>query len=271
MPLKHTVEILAKVRDSKSGTLADILREIYPGQGGRIPTQTEAMLVGASLAGLVACDLITISENSLNDVGDEMLRKHVQGNGYEVSNLLRERGENNIKVKITDNFAKLHELIGFSLSGIIADRFGVNTIKVTPFWGVPNKDSYLKSDVFVLMPFKSDLEQIYNYPINLACKNANLSCKRADEFSGSNQIIGDIWSAIFLSKIIIADCTGHNPNVFYEIGMAHTIGKPIILITQDKEDVPFDIQPIRLIKYKCTPQGMKQLEQKLTSWLRKFE
>ena len=177
MPLEHTIKTLATLRD-KSGelTLADILKEISP-WGGRIPTQTEALLIGASLAGLVASDLITISENSPNDVGDEIIRKHDQGNGYEISNILRERGENKLVVKLTDNFAKLQALIGFSLSGIIADRFGMDTITVRPFFGAPNKDSSIKSDVFVLMPFKSEFEQVFGDHINLACKNANLFCK----------------------------------------------------------------------------------------------
>ena len=82
--------------------------------------------------------------------------------------------------------------------------------------------------------------------------------------------MGDIWSAIFLAYCIIADCTGRNPNVFYEMGIAHTIGKRIILITQDEEDVPFDIRAIRFIKYEFTPRGMKQLERKLTATLLKL-
>lgn len=77
----------------------------------------------------------------------------------------------------------------------------------------------------------------------------------------------DIWSAIFLADWIIADCTGRNPNVFYEIGIAHTVGKRVILITQDEKDVPFDVRHIRYFNYTFTPRGMKKLEESLTSTL----
>jgi hypothetical protein len=77
----------------------------------------------------------------------------------------------------------------------------------------------------------------------------------------------DIWNAIAASKIIIADCTGKNPNVFYEIGIAHTLGRPVILITQNPEDVPFDVRHFRYIRYELTPRGMKAFEKTLEATL----
>jgi hypothetical protein len=51
--------------------------------------------------------------------------------------------------------------------------------------------------------------------------------------------------------------------VFYEIGMAHTVGKPVILTTQNETDVPFDLRSIRYIHYRYTPPGMKEFEERL--------
>ena len=62
---------------------------------------------------------------------------------------------------------------------------------------------------------------------------------------------------------MIADCTGRDPNVFYEIGVAHTVGKPVVLITQSADDVPFDLRAIRFIEYQYTPPGMRVFEERL--------
>lgn len=118
-------------------------------------------------------------------------------------------------------------------------------------------------DVFVLMPFTQELRPIYDDHIKETIKNLNLSVARADDFFSNNSIMNEIWSAIFYAKIIVADCTGKNPNVFYEIGIAHAINKPVILMTQDQNDVPFDLRHIRYIHYNNTPRGMKKFEETL--------
>lgn len=100
---EHADPILVVAREfgADGGTLADVLKEISPwGEPGRIPHGTEGLLIAASLAGLVACDLITISENSTN-VGNEMLRKHDQANGYAIAQYLRERDANKLVVKLS--------------------------------------------------------------------------------------------------------------------------------------------------------------------------
>jgi hypothetical protein len=120
-------------------------------------------------------------------------------------------------------------------------------------------------DVFVLMPFLSEMKPVYDDHIKETVKTLNLSIARADDFFSHNSIMDEIWSAISFSKILIADCTGKNPNVFYEIGLAHAIGKPVILITQNQDDVPFDLRHRRYIQYNYTPPGMKKFESQLSS------
>lgn len=102
---------------------------------------------------------------------------------------------------------------------------------------------------FVLMPFKSDFKNIYK-SINSVARECGLECLRADEIRKSSQIIRDIWEKINESRFVIADLSGCNPNVFYELGLAHAIQKTVILLVQDTEkDVPFDISGIRHIRY----------------------
>ena len=133
----------------------------------------------------------------------------------------------------------------------------------TPLFGAPiKKYSY---DLFVLMPFIQELRPIYDGHIKKVAKALNLSIARADDFFSQNSVMQEIWSAIVQASVIIADCTNRNPNVFYEIGLAHAIGKPVILITQNPDDVPFDLQYIRFIKYAYTPPGMEKFENVLSS------
>jgi hypothetical protein len=73
-----------------------------------------------------------------------------------------------------------------------------------------------------------------------------------------------VWGAICGAGAIIADCTGRNPNVFYEIGIAHTIGKQVILLSQDVEDVPADLRYYRYLLYTPTESGQEELQEKLS-------
>src|SRR5437879_5857552 len=95
-----------------------------------------------------------------------------------------------------------------------------------------------------------------------------MTITRADDFFSSGQIMTEIWSAIVRAKILIADCTGRNPNVFYEIGLAHALGKPVVLITQAPEDVPFDLRHYRYLQYEFTPRGIKAFEDALSKTLK---
>ncbi len=113
---------------------------------------------------------------------------------------------------------------------------------------------------FVLMPFLKEMDPIYSDHIKSSVESEGINCQRADEIYGTNIITFDVWEKINRARFIIADLTGKNPNVFYEIGLSHALGKEVILITQTMDDVPFDLKSLRCIVYKYTPRGMKELE-----------
>ena len=125
-----------------------------------------------------------------------------------------------------------------------------------------------KHFAFVLMPFDAYLKPVYEDHIVGSARKLGLRAARGDDFFTSHSVMGDIWNAIMSASAIIADCTGRNPNVFYEIGLAHAVGKPVILITQNKDDVPFDIRHLRYIQYDYTPRGMRAFEERLMDTLR---
>lgn len=121
---------------------------------------------------------------------------------------------------------------------------------------------------FVLMPFADESRPIYDDHIVPAIQQAGLRALRADDIFNNRQIIEDIWEHINRARVVVADLTGRNPNVYYEVGISHTVGKDVILLTQAIDDVPFDLRHIRVITYEYTPRGCADLEQSLTTTLR---
>lgn len=142
----------------------------------------------------------------------------------------------------------------------------MNIIQISPIFG-PASYTIDPRLVFVLMPFDDDLTEIYNSIIKPTVETTdfNLVCKRADDLKTNKAIIQDIWKAICEARLVIADLTRVNPNVMYELGMAHTVGKETILIYQKEEEIPFpfDLAHIRRIEYEDDATGGKQLERGL--------
>lgn len=103
---------------------------------------------------------------------------------------------------------------------------------------------------FVLMPLAPEFDEIYQQGIKEVWEELGFRCLRSDEDIHTHDIMCHaICQNIQRARFIIADMTGRNPNVFYELGLAHAFGKPAILITQRVEDVPFDLKVILHIDY----------------------
>jgi hypothetical protein len=117
--------------------------------------------------------------------------------------------------------------------------------------------------VFVVMPFSAEMKPIYEDHIRPAVQRLQLTVGRGDDFFTANQVMHDIWAAINYARVVIADCTGRNPNVFYEVGLCHAVGRDTVLVTQDLEDIPFDLRHLRTITYTYNPRGMKEFEDSL--------
>ena len=157
------------------------------------------------------------------------------------------------------------EVLTFYLSPLVVtmeNALGFSFAGPQSIFGEP-KRSNTWPQVFVLMPFSPELKPIYEDHIKKVVLDLGLTVGRADDFFSAGSIVHEIWSAINAASIIVADCTGRNPNVFYEIGISHTVGKDTILITQSIDDVPFDLRHLRVIKYGFTPRGMSDLEMQL--------
>lgn len=112
-----------------------------------------------------------------------------------------------------------------------------------------NNISIEKKSVFVLTPFSKKEEQTYNI-INSVCSEVDLKCSRGDEVFRDGTILSHIIKSILQSSIIIVNVNGRNPNVFYELGICHAIGKPVIIVSKSKIGLPFDISDKNIIFYK---------------------
>jgi hypothetical protein len=106
-----------------------------------------------------------------------------------------------------------------------------------------------KDECFVIMPFGGWFDDYYEGIYVPAIEAAGLCPRRADDIFRPSPIINDIWTMTKSARVILADLSKKNPNVFYELGLAHALSKPAVLVTEAIEDVPFDLQSLRVIVY----------------------
>ncbi|GJL75172.1 hypothetical protein [Nitrosomonas sp.] len=122
-----------------------------------------------------------------------------------------------------------------------------------------------KANCFVIMPFAPEFKGIWEVIRDtLQSEELNFICRRADDFRAPN-ILETILKGISQAEFVIADLTGANSNVFYELGIAHCAkdSNNVILLTQDMDFVPFDLRHLRCITYSNSSKGREDLKQEL--------
>jgi hypothetical protein len=118
---------------------------------------------------------------------------------------------------------------------------------------------------FVVMPFAKKFDVVFQLIRETLERELRLKCGRADDVLGGGNIMEDVLRGMAESELIIVDVTARNPNVFYELGIAHMC-KPVekvLLLSQDEQSIPFDLRPFRHIIYKPTTQGRHALRDSL--------
>lgn len=132
-------------------------------------------------------------------------------------------------------------------------------ISISPIVFRTNELAIQNDQVAVMMPFDPCFARVHD-AIREACIVSNLKCVRADLVWNESEIIQDIFDIIRTSFAVVCDFSGRNPNVMYETGIAHTLGRPVIPITQSSEDVPFDLRHHRYAKYDLSESGLAKLK-----------
>ena len=177
-----------------------------------------------------------------------------------------------VLIQIVENDAQNLEIIAeYFLQKYPSEREGVNVSSQS----IPGREIYFTPSVFevptqgvdqtlvaVMMPFSAEYKDVYN-TIQKACAFHKLDCHRVDDIWEHAILIQDIFSLIFRSYVVVCDFSGRNPNVFYETGIAHTLGKHVIPITQSSSDVPFDLRHHRYTHYHNNGEGRVKLQQDL--------
>jgi hypothetical protein len=121
--------------------------------------------------------------------------------------------------------------------------------------------------VFVVMQFSEPYKQLYEDAIKPVTSSFGLRAYHVGEVFGPGMILHDIAQGIVDAKAIIAEITPANQNVFYELGYAHALGKPTILLAERGKQLPFDISGYRVLFYENTIGGKKQVEDGLKKHL----
>lgn len=129
-------------------------------------------------------------------------------------------------------------------------------------------DGYVELDlVAVMMPFAMEFRGVYD-AIKRATSECGLRCLRPDDIWEESTIVQDIFNLIFRAQVVVVDFSGKNPNVMYETGIAHTLGKHVVPISQALDDVPFDMRHHRVLKYLPNTEGLTKLSSSLATKLR---
>jgi hypothetical protein len=134
-------------------------------------------------------------------------------------------------------------------------------LKPTAF-NLPDHENIEPTLISAMMPFDASFDPVFEALRGVAGATG-LRCRRADDMWESPTVMQDVVSLIDRSRVVIADCTGRNPNVFYEIGIAHTLGREVILLTQNDTDIPFDLRHLRYVHYLNNREGLTALSDRL--------
>lgn len=116
--------------------------------------------------------------------------------------------------------------------------------------------------ISVMMPFGPGFKGTYD-AIKRVADYMKLECLRADDIWDDSTFIQDIFNLIYSARVVVVDYTGRNPNVMYETGIAHTLGKTVIPITQSLTDIPSDLAHHRALKYLPNEEGYRDLSHEL--------
>lgn len=241
---KLAITILSVAREGRDqgATVSEISRMIYkknivPGwpDDGSTP---KGFTLRSEFARVVE-KLAKLNFISLEDISNDKAAVEIAG----LDGLDHEHAKR-IRIKVREDFSLMQSLLNYSLSE--HERRGPNSMVISPPFNLNHPSCF---ETFAIMPFAPQFDSIYQQAILPACSSMNLTCGRGDDFAGANYIIDDVWTALYHAKIIIADCTKGNSNVFYELGIAHLLSKDVVIITQSKEDIPFDIAHRRYLLY----------------------
>ena len=190
-------------------------------------------------------------------------------------NIPRDRVENFAKIFL-ENLRYLRAFSAVPTSTEVPPTSAEASIVSTPAEKVPSpvvsKEPRVREFLdtcFVMMPFGEWFDRYYQEIYVPAIKEAGFEPVRADELFTTGSVVEQIWEQIEKAKLLLADLSGKNPNVFYELGLAHAARKPVVFTAGQLDDVPFDLRHLRVIIYDVRePEWASRLRKSVTDYLR---
>jgi hypothetical protein len=190
-------------------------------------------------------------------------------------NIPRDRVETFANVFL-ENLRYLRAFSGTPASGDLPFSSGEISATATPPEKIPSpvvsKEPRVREFLdtcFVMMPFGAWFDRYYQEIYVPAIKDAGFEPVRADELFTTGSVVEQIWDQIEKARLLLADLSGKNPNVFYELGLAHAARKPVVFTASQVDDVPFDLRHLRVIIYEIREPGWAtRLQDSVTDYLR---
>lgn len=171
-----------------------------------------------------------------------------------------------LQKQIADDFAHWNESYHLPISAQNKESF--ESVRYDNFinkFGLKENDFIVDSKmIFMLTPFSSQGNELYLVAKKI-CSESGLNLYRGDEQHSNNDILDNIIKHIVKSRLVIANINGKNPNVFYELGIAHTLGKPVVLLCEAENEMTnaFDIRQNNTIFYSNWDELDKKLSKEL--------
>ncbi|MFI5459920.1 MAG: hypothetical protein ACHRXM_31255 [Isosphaerales bacterium] len=138
------------------------------------------------------------------------------------------------------------------------DDFDQRAQIAVPIFGAKDL-AFDKELIFVVMPFAEEFDAVFDAvrcAVEVRCQKR---CRRADDLFRAQPIIHTVWEGINKASVVIADLSGKNANVFYELGISHTLGKDVVLIARTDSDIPFDLRQHPYHIYQASADGLERL------------
>ncbi len=192
-----------------------------------------------------------------NKIQLDMLRHNLEAKIYELNERLNKNPE------------KFMELNSLQIDGT-QKNINQNKILLNSFLnsaGINESDLIEKDFVFILTPFHKKFDEAYN-TIKKVCDSTDIRCIRGDEQNFKGDIFSHVLLNIVQAKLIIANISGRNPNVMYELGLAHALDKNVILVAETLQDIPVDLKSKRIVTYTNTQELEKNLPLELLKIIR---
>jgi len=192
----------------------------------------------------------------------EYMRKNMEMQLYDISRKLEESEH---------RWRDINHLVITSQNKLEAKNYNKGKVAPNDFLdsiGISNaRDFEIEPrQVFYLTPFNTDYNETF-FSVRSTCEKLRLNCIRGDEEFVPNDVFSVILKQIVKSRFLIANITGRNPNVMYELGVAHALGKPTIIIAKNFTDIPFDLNNKRIIIFDETEDLSLKLENSINDLL----